>query len=109
MAKTTQNEETTIMTTSLEETPEVDNTEAPTVDEPTAGETEEPTEEPTGEPTTEEPTDDNNDTTINADIVDLKKKGFITTVVGPEKLTKENLTTYVTQVGVASKLAETIS
>ena len=100
MAKTTQNEETTIMTTSLEETPEVDNTEAPTVDEPTAGETDEPT---------EEPTDDNNDTTINADIVDLKKKGFITTVVGPEKLTKENLTTYVTQVGVASKLAETIS
>lgn len=109
MAKTTQNEETTIMTTSLEETPEVDNTEAPTVDEPTAGETDEPIEEPTGEPTTEEPTDDNNDTTINADIVDLKKKGFITTVVGPEKLTKENLTTYVTQVGVASKLAETIS
>ena len=109
MAKTTQNEETTIMTTSLEETPEVDNTEAPTVDEPITGETEEPTEEPTGEPTTEEPTDDNNDTTINADIVDLKKKGFITTVVGPEKLTKENLTTYVTQVGVASKLAETIS
>lgn len=100
MAKTTQNEETTIMTTSLEETPEVDNTEAPTVDEPT--------EEPTDEPT-EEPTDDNNDTTINADIADLKKKGFITTVVGPEKLTKENLTTYVTQVGVASKLAETIS
>ena len=106
MAKTTQNEETTIMTTSLEETPEVDNTEAPTVDEPTTGETEETTEEPTTE---DEPTDDNNDTTINADIADLKKKGFITTVVGPEKLTKENLTTYVTQVGVASKLTETIS
>ena len=73
-----------VMTTSLDET------EAPVVDETVVPE--EPTEEPTEGLTT--------------DVKELKTKGFITTVGGPESLTKENLSQYVTQVGVASKLID---
>ena len=46
---------------------------------------------------------------LTIDINSLKEKGFITTVVDPNKLTKDNLSTYVTQVGVASKLLEMLS
>ena len=46
---------------------------------------------------------------LTIDINSLKEKGFITTVVDLNKLTKDNLSTYVTQVGVASKLLEMLS
>ena len=90
VTNTTPTEE--VMTTSLDET------EAPVVDETVVPE--EPTKEPIEE-STEEPTEG-----LTTDVKELKAKGFITTVVGPESLTKENLSQYVTQVGVASKLID---
>ena len=98
MAKTTttNTEEPEVAITQIEdETPSVD-----TGDEVAQ---EPKTEEPT-EPETEEPTE----TTLNVDVKEFKEKGFITVVVGPNGLTKENLSHYVTQVGVASKLAENL-
>ena len=41
---------------------------------------------------------------IDSTIESLKKNKFITQVIAPEKLTKENIKNYVTQVGIASKI-----
>ena len=91
MAKTTttNTEEPEVAITQIEdETPSVDTGDE-VAQEP---KTEEPTEPKTEEPKTEEPTE----TTLNVDVKELKEKGFITVVVGPNGLTKENLSHYVT-------------
>ena len=105
MAKTTttNTEEPEVAITQIEdETPSVDTgdevAQEPKTEEPTEPKTEEPT-----EPKTEEPTE--SEATL---VKELKEKGFITVVVGPNGLTKENLSHYVTQVGVASKLTENL-
>lgn len=102
MAKTTttNTEEPEVAITQIEdETPSVD-----TGDEVAQ---EPKTEEPKTEPKTEEPTEEPTESEATL-VKELKEKGFITVVVGPNGLTKENLSHYVTQVGVASKLAENL-
>ena len=119
MAKTTttNTEEPEVAITQIEdETPSVDTgdevAQEPKTEEPTEPKTEEPTEPKTEEPKTEEPKTEEpteEPTESEATLVkELKEKGFITVVVGPNGLTKENLSHYVTQVGVASKLAENL-
>lgn len=109
MAKTTKNaEKITVQDNESTETPVSGAETTPTKEE--NKDNSETTEEPRGDNPSKDPQEPSETPEESAkdtiDIKDLKEKKFITQVITPETLDKDNLSTYVTQVAKASELAE---